>query len=616
MQHRPAPSPEELRAKYREERDKRLSVGGRGILELEGDLAAYFDDPYTTPTPRHSVHDEVDVTVVGAGLGGLMIGAALRTAGVDRVRLIDQAGDVGGVWYWNRYPGVACDVEAAIYLPMLEEVGRIPADKYACGPDILAHAQSIAREFDLYSDALLHTTVTGAEWQEATAQWSLTTDRGDGFRSTFIVLANGPLQRLKLPQVPGIETFEGVAFHTSRWNFAYTGGSAVADPTELRDKVVGVVGTGATAIQCVPPLGRASKALYVFQRTPSTVAVRDNGPVDADWLASLKPGWQAERRRNFTSVLYGGDVEEDLVRDGWTQIFRALKSDPRFSRMTPEEAARARELADIELMEAVRARIDATVRDPATAEALKPYYPYLCKRPAFHDEYLKAFNLPNVHLVDTQGRGIERVTSRGVVANGREFELDCLIFATGFEVGTAFTRRIGFDVVGKDGLRLSEKWASGYRSLHGLMTAGFPNMLFQPTPNHQGTTTANFVDMMQENAQHIAYIVSRVRSEGATHFEVSQSAEDAWVATIIEKAPDDAAFLEACTPGRWNNEGRTAQRPPASRDYGDGPLAFFSLLSEWRASGAMPGLRLFSSPRASASDPQSQRSADVPAANP
>jgi cyclohexanone monooxygenase len=588
----PRPDHEALKERYRQERDKRLNTHRHDIPELEGALARYADDPYTTPAEREPVRDEVDVIVVGAGLGGLIIAAQLRKQGFDKIRLIDAAGDVGGVWYWNRYPGAMCDVEALVYLPMLEETGYIPRDKYARAPEILGHAQSLAKHFGLYEHALLQTTVQGMEWDEPASQWVIRTDRDDVLRAQFVVLANGALQKLKLPAVPGIETFQGTAFHTSRWDYSYTGGTYETDPTNLADKVVGVVGTGATAVQCVPPLGRSSKQLYVFQRTPSTVGVRNNGPVDQEWAATLEPGWQQKRRRNFTEVAYGAQVEEDLVDDSWSDVWRRLVVDPAFKTMSPEELAVAKERADFELMEQIRDRVDSIVEDPETAEALKPYYGYMCKRPAFHDEYLPTFNRSNVTLVDTDGQGVERVYERGVVVNGREYELDCLIFATGFEVGTAYTRRIGFDVIGRDHVSLTAKWENGLSTLYGLSTAKFPNMFFQSAISAQNVETINFIDTIQENAIHMAYVMGEVRRRGALSFETSEEAESAWVQTIVDLAPDDSAYLESCTPGRKNNEGSPDTRPPADRNFGRGPLEMYALLSDWRASGELRGMDL------------------------
>jgi cation diffusion facilitator CzcD-associated flavoprotein CzcO len=577
------------RAKYRLEREKRLDHARRDIPELEGRLAHYLDDPYTTAHVREPVVDRVDAIVVGGGFGGLLAAAQLKAAGIERVRVIDTAGDVGGVWYWNRYPGARCDVESYSYLPLLEDVGFMPTEKYSSAKEILEHAQRIARHFALYELALLQTSVTGATWNEGEKLWEISTDRNDRLQAQYLILANGSLTRLRLPSIPGIATFQGHSFHTSRWDYRYSGGDTSGGLTGLSDKRIGVVGTGATGLQIVPPVGKYAEHLYVFQRTPATVGVRANGPTDPEWAQSLTPGWQQERIDNFTAVTSGADMSVDLVDDGWTRLYRKIRS-TEFSQFDPSDAATAIEQADLEQMQAIRDRVDSLVDDPATAELLKPYYRYLCKRPGFHDEYLQTFNRPNVTLVDTNGRGIESVYEHGVIANGRKYELDCLIFATGFESGTAYTRRIGFDVIGRDGSSLTQKWKAAMATLHGLTTAGFPNFFVLPGPNSQAGSSANFMHPIIEMTKHVAYIAAHVRDEGGTVFDVDPAAEGGWINTIKDKSKVDLAFLEACTPGRFNNHGRPADWAPENTNYGDGPLPFFRLLASWRAEGSMRGL--------------------------
>ena len=583
---------EAARAKYRAERNKRVTADRGEIPELVGDLARYLDDPYTTAAPRDPVRDEVDVVVVGAGLGGLLAAARLREAGVERIRLIDVAGDVGGVWYWNRYPGCMCDIESYIYLPLLEEVGYVPTRKYAYAAEIMGHAQAIAKHYDLYPDALFHTKVTGARWDAAATRWEIDTDRGDTVRARFIVLTNGNFSLPKLPAITGVETFAGHSFHTSRWDYGYTGGDATSDLVNLHDKIVGVIGTGATGIQCVPPLGRSAKHVFVFQRTPSTIAVRANRETDPAWATGLRPGWQRERMENFTRILNGAPVTEDMVGDGWTELYTDIVVNPGFQGLTPEELPKAIEHADFERMESIRARIDETVNDAATAEAMKPWYRYMCKRPLFHDEYLPAFNRPNVTLVDTDGAGIERIVPEGAVVGGRLYELDCLVYATGFEMSTSYTHRTGFEVTGRDGLTLTDKWADGLATLHGLTSRGFPNMFVFPGLDSQSTVVSNFVHTLSENAAHTAYIVRRLGELGAEGFEVSEATERDWVNTILERRIDRTAFFNECTPGWLNAEGALDRRPKQNSNFGGGPIEFFELLDAWRAEGNLPGLEL------------------------
>jgi len=419
------------------------------------------------------------------------------------------------------------------------------------------------------------------------------TNRGDELRARFVCMASGPLHRPKLPGVPGVGSFAGHPFHTSRWDYDYTGGDSEGGLTKLADKVVGVIGTGATAVQCVPHLGAGAKRLYVFQRTPSSIDVRNNRPTDPEWAASLEPGWQQRRKENFNNLVTGIPEPEDLVGDGWTDIIGKLLLQMRQADTTdvsPEGVARTVELADFEKMESIRSRVDTIVNDPATAESLKPYYRQFCKRPCFHDEYLDTYNRPNVTLVDTDGKGIDHITERGVVVGDTEYELDCLIFATGFEVGTDFTRRAGCEVIGRDGLTLTEKWHDGASTLHGMHTHGFPNLLIFSL--QQSGFTANFPHALDEQSKHAAYILRHVLDNDVKTFEVSQAAEDAWVQTIIELAQFNLDFLESCTPGYYNNEGKPSERGIRNGFYGAGSVAFFNVIADWRATGELPGMEL------------------------
>ena len=444
--------PDFLRAKYREERDKRLRPDGNAqYLEPTGKFAHFGDDPYVTPTERAPIVAEHTVVLIGGGFSGLCTGARLKQAGIDDVCIIESGGDVGGAWYWNRYPGAMCDTAAMVYLPLLEETGHMPTQKYVMAPEIFGHAQRIAKTFGLYDHAIFSTQVTRLEWDADASQWVIHTDRGDRIRARFVAMGTGPLNRPKLPGVPGIETFAGHTFHTSRWDYGYTGGDWTGAPmTELADKRVGIIGTGATAVQCIAPLARDAGELYVFQRTPSAIDVRGNHPIDPEWFSSLEPGWQRKWLTNFATLLGFGLTDEDLVQDGWTDLARrvqgavlAVVDENPGIELTPEVIQRAYEASDDEKMEDIRARCNAIVQDPATAEALKPWYRQLCKRPCFHDEYLQAYNRPSCHLVDTDGKGVERIDETGVWVKGVHYELDCLVFASGFEVGTSYERRVG-----------------------------------------------------------------------------------------------------------------------------------------------------------------------------
>ena len=587
-------NPNELRDRYREERDKRLRAdANEQYQEIAGDFAHYLDDPYVGPLHRDAVVEEVEVGIVGGGFGGMLVAARLREQGVNDFRLIEKGGDFGGTWYWNRYPGAACDVESYIYLPLLEETGFMPASKYTPAPEILAHCHRIANHFDMYSRALLQTEVTEVRWNEERRRWIIRTNRNDEVAARFIAMANGPLHRPKLPGIPGVETFAGHSFHTSRWDYNYTGGTSKGNLDGLKDKVVGIIGTGATAVQCVPHLGAGAKQLFVFQRTPSSIDVRDDKPTDPQWVESLQPGWQRRRNENFTNLTSGQFDTEDLVNDGWTEIVGNLMLRARKEGglgTSPEQIGSIVENADFEKMNQIRSRVDDIVQDPATAEALKPWYRQFCKRPCFHDDYLPTFNRPNVSLVDTEGRGVERITPNGVVANGVEYKIDCLIFATGFEVGTDYSRRSGYQVYGSNGLTLTEKWADGVETFHGFFSRGFPNSFI--VSNQQSGFSVNFPHMLNEQAIHIAHVVKHNLDNNITRMETSEQAERDWVQEIKSNSTMNLKFLEACTPGYYNNEGKPAERAAQNGSYGRGPNAFAKLLEQWRQSGELAGLEL------------------------
>jgi len=588
-----------LRRKYEAERQKRVRADGNAqYVATTGRHAHYLDDPYVEPGfRREPITRNMDVLVVGGGFGGLLAAARLRAAGYDDLCIIEKAGDFGGTWYWNRYPGAACDTESYIYLPLLEETGYMPLAKYARAPEILEHSRRIGRHFDLYPAALFQTVITGMDWDEAAARWRVRTDRGDTLAARFVVLAGGPLNLPKLPGIPGLDTFQGHSFHTSRWDYAYTGGSSMGGLVGLADKRVGIIGTGATAVQCVPHLGAGAKELFVFQRTPSSVDVRNDRPTDPAWAQGLRPGWQRERMHNFTTVISGGRFEVDLVNDGWTDLINnialaAHRQAQAGAAVTDPDALVQR--ADDLKMQRVRARVDAVVRNPATAEALKPWYNQFCKRPCFHDQYLDTFNRPNVHLVDTQGQGVERITERGLVVAGLEYPLDCLIFGTGFEVGTDFTRRLGFEVTGRGGLTLTQKWKDGASTFHGLFTRGFPNLFVMTT--QQSGQSANFQHMLDEQSRHIGHILGEVKARGARTLECSAEAEAQWVDTIVRLARTRHDFLAACTPGYYNNEGNPDARTERNNQFWRGPMVFIRLLDEWRRTGTLPGLELTPQP--------------------
>ncbi|MFB4195531.1 flavin-containing monooxygenase [Streptomyces carpaticus] len=586
MTHPHTPTADEiaaLRARYRTERDRRVRPDGpRQYRAAEADFGYWAADPYTPePAGREPVRDTVDVAVVGGGFGGILAGARLRQQGVARIRIVDKGGDFGGTWYWNRYPGIHCDIESHVYLPLLDETGYVPEWKYAPGEEIRRHAMRIADTYDLYTDALLSTAVTSLEWDETSETWLVRTDRGDAFRAVYVITATGTLSEPKLPGIPGIETFAGHTFHTSRWDYGYTAGTPEGGMTGLADKRVGIVGTGATGIQVIPMLARDAAHVLVFQRTPSSVDVRDNRRTTAEEVGAGRPGWARERRDNFLRIVSGEPAAEDLVADRWTASAELLeKLLPSFRREGDRDAFEAAyEIADAAKMNELRARVEESVTDPATAEKLKPWYRYACKRPGFSDLYYPAFNRDNVTLVDTADtHGIERVTGTGVVVGGREYALDCLIFATGFSVGVSGVLSGKLPVHGRGGRQLLHTWAEqGPRTLHGLTSNGFPNLI--QLGSLQNASSVNFTHVLDEQAVHAAALVAAAEDKGAL-VEPSREAEDAWLATLADGAPDHAWFHAECTPGYYNAEGRGRPNGPSS--YPHGAVAFHALLRRWR----------------------------------
>ncbi|MDP1632382.1 MAG: NAD(P)/FAD-dependent oxidoreductase [Caulobacter sp.] len=554
-----------------------------------------MEDPYTPRVERAPKTDHVTFAFVGGGFAGLVTGARMVEAGVTDVRIIEKGGDFGGTWYWNRYPGAQCDTASMIYMPLLEETGHRPSEKYAHAPEILEQCQRIGRQFGLYDNALFHTEVQSLTWEAEISAWRIRTNRGDDFTAQFIGLGTGPLHVPKLPGIPGIERFKGHSFHTSRWDYDYTGGDPGGAPLDrLGDKRVAIIGTGATSVQCVPHLAKACEALYVVQRTPSSVDVRANAPIDPDWFSSIAtPGWQQRWLENFTENQGAGVAEVDLVQDGWTDLSRRIRSKmmaiPRED-LTPQAMMAAFEDSDFEKMEEIRSRVDSIVGDSETAQKLKAWYRQLCKRPCFHDAYLQAFNEPAAHLVDTDGKGVEAITEDGFVVGGVAYPVDCIIYASGFEVGTAFERRAGFDLTGEGGLKLSQAWAEGMQSLHGIHVHGFPNAFFvQPT---QGANLiSNVPHNLTEAGRTIAMTIGHAMDVGANEVEVTKAAQDAWVALLLTGMGRVFMGSPDCTPGYYNNEGEDPG--PAAKlnvGYPAGASAYFRYIDAWRSKGDFEGL--------------------------
>ncbi len=557
---RPTDKPQDyydaIKRKFAEERDLRLRYRPEGTSQytsdLTGELAKYEIDPYAeATTPREPITDTVECLFIGGGFSALLTAARLREKGVRSIRIVERGADVGGTWYWNRYPGAACDVSAYDYLPLLDELGYVPPSYFAKGPEIFAHCQAIARRYNLYELAVFQTTVTSTVWDAKAKLWRIGTDRGDLMSAQFVICANGTLSKPKLSKIKGMETFKGHSFHSSRFDYAYT----KPDLSGLRDKVVGVIGTGASAVQIIPRVARAAKALYVFQRTPSAIDIRDDIPTPSEWAASLKPGWQTER---LLRHMKGPELTEQQKAE--------LAALPR------EEKIRRQENQNIEHQMRIHARVDEIVKDKATAEALKPWYMHRCKRPCYDDEYLPTFNLPNVHLVDTHGKGITEINEKGPVFEGREYPLDLLIYATGFEVQVT---GIYNDIRSETGMELNEKYADGMRTLFGIHSAGYPNLFIMG--GYQAPFQFNLTFMLQTQGRHIAECISYVLEHGYTAIDTTDASEQWWVDEVIRHRGKTNRNKE-CTPGYYNFEGEPNRRQDGN--YNGGFYQYYLFMQE------------------------------------
>jgi cyclohexanone monooxygenase len=609
--------PEKLRQRYLEERDRRIRIDGDDqYIDVQGEFARFAADPFSHEAKdREPVDKEVAVLVLGGGIAGILTSVNLLQEGIEDFLIVEQAEDFGGTWYWNRYPGIRCDIESYVYMPLLEEVGTVPSEKYAHGVEIQRHLAAVGRKFGLYERALFRTVVVGVKWSDSGARWEIATRNGDRILAKHVIVSNAPLHLPKLPGIPGLQNFKGKSFHTSRWDYDYTGGDPYGNLTGLAGKRVALIGTGATGIQVLPHLAEAAEHLYVFQRTPSAVDARNNRVTDPDWFVNQLPNWQQRRIDNFISTLMGLGDQEDLVDDCWTsnaKLLRLLEKSPNPAiRDAPLEERM--QLVDYIKMEQLRAMCAERVADPQTAEALKPWYNLFCKRPLFSDEYYPTFNRPNVTLVDTKGRGVERITDDAIFVDGVGYPADCIIFATGFRVAAYSHKSGGYELTGRDGVTMEQRWANGQRSVHGLMTAGFPNFHIVGTYS-QASQSFNYSHVTRFQAGHAAKIIAKCRDHGIGIVEVTEEAEERWLRTLMEKRPDRAQFEAECTPGYFNNEGKADGAPTLlSNMYGGGPFEYIQILENWLSTG-FEGDTVRTYERARGAAVQGARSAFPPAA--
>ncbi|GAB04780.1 cyclohexanone monooxygenase [Gordonia amarae] len=600
-----------IREKYQAERDKRVRTDGEAqfnAVDVSGEYAEYLThDPFAPqPEPREALTDTIEVAIVGGGWVGLMLGARLTQQGVTDFRIIDSAADFGGTWYWNRYPGAHCDIESYSYLPLLDETGYVPRERYASAPEIFEHAQRIGKHFDLYGKAVFQTWVTEARWDEDARLWTVETNRGDKMRAKYLALATGPASRPRLPGIPGIHDYQGPSFHTCRWDYSVTGGAPGEPMTDLADKKVAVIGTGSTGIQAIPRLAQDAGHLYVFQRTPSSVDFRNNRPTDPEWAATLEPGWQKRRMDAFNAAMLGaGPIdgpEGDFTDDGWMRPIQsvtglAAQLDDPAVLGEPGELDDLIDLSDDQTMERIRARVDSDITDPAVRDKLKAWYKQFCKRPTFSDEYLPTFNRDNVTLVDVaESKGIDRIDATGIVANGEHYDVDLIVYASGFEITSDFKRRMGIPVFGSDGQSLYDHWGDGMRAFQSHSTYGFPNMFIVGGLFPFGFG-ANYCSSVDDISGHVAYIIAEADKRGASRVEVTQETENGWVQTQVDSDGGIAKNLggaeTSCTPGYYNQEGAEVKsRNWKQEQYWGTVIEFGRLLQDWRTDGKLEGFNL------------------------
>ncbi|MEM7249801.1 MAG: NAD(P)/FAD-dependent oxidoreductase [Pseudomonadota bacterium] len=544
----------EEQKKYREFKEAR--DGAADYIRMEGEFSKYLEDVYSEPpVEREALTDECEILVIGAGFGALLLWYRLRDAGFTDVRFCEKGGDVGGTWYWNRYPGIACDVESYSYFPLLEEMGYIPSMKFASGFEILEYCQDMAQQFNFYERCLFHTTVEATEWDENTARWIVTTDRGDAMQARFVVLANGILTTPKLANIKGMTSFKGESFHTSRWDY----------DINLDGKRVGIIGTGATAVQVVPEIAKVVKELHVFQRTPSSIDVRDQRATTDEEYKNWpsEDNWAVKRRERLALISAGRTALQgnDDFLSGKVTDYKQRKQHNR--KLSPEELIQKQLDSNFRIMEQIRARVDDIVDDPKTAAALKPYYPYGCKRPTFHDEYLPTFNKPHVHLIDTAPLGVQEINERGVVHDGVEYELDVLIYATGFEwMGTG-----SFNMIrGRGGETLEEKWrADGTKTFLGMHSAGFPNLLIMNGPQGGGGQF-NFTRVSEMHAHYVVWALEEVKRRDARSIDVTHESEEEYAQHCADMDILSAPLRDCIS--YYNGDGRA--KPGSLAYYGGG----------------------------------------------
>jgi cyclohexanone monooxygenase len=544
-----------------------------------------------TAVVSQAVPSEIDVVIVGAGFGGMYMLHRLRGLGLSAI-VFEAATDVGGTWYWNRYPGARCDVESMQYSysfsPELQQEWKW-SEVFASQPEILRYARHVADRLDLRRDIRFETRVEQASFDEAAQRWSVRTDHGDVVSARHCVMATGCLSTARVPDFPGIEAFKGKTYHTGYW--PHEG----VDFTGLR---VAVIGTGSSAIQAIPVIARQAAQVTVFQRTPNYSIPSRNGPMTADYEQSWKsvyPTRRAEARDTRNGILANPNdisavavpeaerlqVYEDRWKSGGT-TFMAAFNDLIFNKASNDTAS-----------EFVRGKIRSIVKDPAVADLLTPTsYPIGTKRICVDTDYFETFNRPNVSLVDVRNAPIETLTANGVRTGGKEYEVDAIVFATGFDAMTGTLTRI--DIRGRDGITLADKWAEGPKTYLGLMTAGFPN-LFMITGPGSPSVLSNMIVSIEQHVDWVADCLKALGERRVDCIEATQEAEDAWVGHVNEVA-NKTLYPSAAS---WYMGANIPGKPRVFMPYIGGVGAYRQTCDEIAADGYR-GFRLSTDARAQA----------------
>ena len=526
-----------------------------------------------------------DAVIVGAGLAGLYMLHRLRSQGLS-ARVFEAGSGVGGTWFWNRYPGARCDVNSLEYSysfsdELQQEWGW--SERFATQPEILDYINHVADRFDLRRDIQLDTRVTEAAFDEAGGLWRVSTDRGDRMQARFCIMASGCLSAARAPELPGMEGFRGQVLHTGQWPH---------DPVDLAGKRVGLIGTGSSGIQTAPVVAQQAAALVVFQRTPNFSIPARNEPMDPAreqaWKARY-PEHRAAARDTTAGILYEyNDLKAlDHPEDARSRVFEARWETGGVNFMRSFSDLMLDLDANDTAAAFVRAKIAATVRDPAVAAKLMPRdHPIGTKRICIDSGYYDTFNRPNVRLVDIRDTPIEAITPTGLRTTVEEFPLDCLIFATGFDAMTGALSRIA--ITGRGGQRLADKWAAGPRTYLGLMVAGFPN-LFTITGPGSPSTLANMVVTIEQHVEWIADCIASLQSRGLDVIEAETDAEDAWVQHVNDVA-ERTLFVRA---NSWYMGANIPGKPRIFMPYVGG-FATYRKQCDEVAAGGYQGFRLSS----------------------